>query len=91
MRTKTHCARGHELVGPNLYYRMRKGKRIRECRICNVRRRRDEGKRMRGPAARAADVVLTSTLIDLGVELEMAMPWDRPALEAQIAELRAKV
>lgn len=31
---KTHCIRGHELAGANLYLRYREGRRIRQCKLC---------------------------------------------------------
>jgi len=47
-KRKTHCKRGHELVGQNLViHELKNGKNMRQCRICHRRNARESKARIK--------------------------------------------
>lgn len=46
-RIKTECKSGHRYLGKNLWIRIRKGKKTRVCKICTVRRTRENRQKVK--------------------------------------------
>ena len=82
------CRKGHDLTNPAIAYRWR-GKI--KCRVCKRAQRVKE--RLTTPIAQRAvqDVTRTDRLMQLALMLEVAMPWERGAIEAEIERVRAEL
>lgn len=97
--TATHCRSGHDLKN-NLTYHQKNG---HGCKECNRLRER-ERYRLRGGKLKpqpkvysklekevGGATVLTSYMLELAKKIEVAMPFEKPELERQYAELMEKV
>lgn len=99
-RKATHCNKGHEWTEENTYrYHDAKGGRRRKCRRCTLDRlQRERDARAKRPktqrvyAAQAArQTANAEAILQLRALREIAMPWDVPAIDEKLAELRQEV